>query len=120
MMTYLLLEHQGKQSERKVHKQSKQSSCTLKKTRKLQTLVRIQQVVLDFSGEPASTSSPHGKSNRRPSVMKEVSVGCFLSPLLSFLAFVPLKLFKSMVYFSNLYAAQVMVMTSSKQISGAR
>jgi hypothetical protein len=65
-------------------------------------------------------SPPRGKSNRRPSVVKEASVGCFLSPLLSFLTFVPLKLFKSMVYFSNLYATQVMVTTSSKQISGAR
>jgi hypothetical protein len=56
-------------------------------------------------------SPPNGKSNRRPSVVKEASVGCFLSPLLSFLVFVPLKLFKSMVYFSNLYAALVMATT---------
>jgi hypothetical protein len=64
-------------------------------------------------------SPPRGKFNRRPSVVKQVSVGCFLSPLSSFLTFVPLKLFKSMVYFSNIYANLVLAMTESKQISGA-
>jgi hypothetical protein len=63
---------------------------------------------------------PRGKSNRQPSVVKPESVGCFLSPLSSFLAFVPLKLLKSMVYFSNMYADSVMAKTGSKRISGAR
>jgi hypothetical protein len=52
-------------------------------------------------------------------VVKEASVGCFLLPLSSFLAFVPLKLFKAMVHFSNLYASLVMATTGSMQISGA-
>jgi hypothetical protein len=64
-------------------------------------------------------SPPGGKSNRRPSVVKEESVGCFLLPLSSFLTFVPLKLFKFMVYFSNMYAASAIATTGIKQISGA-
>jgi hypothetical protein len=64
-------------------------------------------------------SPPFGKSNWHPSVVKEELVGCFLSPLLSFLPFVPLKLWKSMVYFSNMYADSVLATTESKCISGA-
>jgi hypothetical protein len=65
-------------------------------------------------------SAPRGKSNRLPSVVKPESVGCFRSPLSSFLAFVPLKLLKSMVYFSNMYADSVILETESNLISGAR
>jgi hypothetical protein len=52
--------------------------------------------------------------------VKPGSVGCFRSPLSSFLAFVPLKVLKSMVYFSNMYADSVLVATESNHISGAR
>jgi hypothetical protein len=52
----------GEQSKRKVHKQMKQRSHTLKKRQRLQTLVGIEtQVVLDFNRKLASTSPPTRK-----------------------------------------------------------
>jgi hypothetical protein len=65
-------------------------------------------------------SPPRGKSNRNLSAVKPESVGCFRSSLSSFLAFVPLKLLKSMVYYSNMYAASVLEASQSVKISGAK
>jgi hypothetical protein len=53
-------------------------------------------------------NSPTYKSNQGKSFVKAESVGLFRLPLSSFLAFVPLKLFKSMVYYSNMYADSLM------------
>jgi hypothetical protein len=62
---------------------------------------------------------PRGKSNRGKSFVKPDSVGLFVSPLSSFLAFVPLKLFKSMVHYSNVHADSVMEQSGAQLISGA-
>ena len=69
--------------------------------------LQIQKTVLGFSEEPDNICPPRTKSNRLPSAVKPESVGCFRSSLSSFLAFVPLKLLKSMVYYSNMYADSV-------------
>lgn len=63
---------------------------------------------------------PTGKSNRGKSFVKPESVGLFVSPLSSFLAFVPLKLFKSMVFYSNMYADSVMEKSGTQLISGSK
>jgi hypothetical protein len=63
---------------------------------------------------------PAGKSNRRPTVVKQESVGCFLSPLASFLAFVPFKLIKSIVYYSNIYADSVLAASNSSERAAPR
>jgi hypothetical protein len=67
-----------------------------------------------FQWRAGQNISPH------PSVVKPESVGCFRSLLSSFLVFVPLKLLKYMVYFSNMYADLVLAATESNQISVAR
>jgi hypothetical protein len=65
-------------------------------------------------------NSPTYKSNQGKSFVKAESVGLFRLPFLSFLAFVPLKLFKSMVYYSNMYADSLMDQFGNQLISGAR
>ena len=52
--------------------------------------------------------------------MKPESVGCFVSPLSSFLAFIPLKLLKSMVYYSNMYVDSVLMAKANNLISGVK
>ncbi len=62
---------------------------------------------------------PRDKSNRGASTIKPESIGVFRTPLSSLLAFVPLKLFKSMVYFSNVYAADSMKKQGRPSIAGS-
>ena len=64
-------------------------------------------------------NAPGGKKNYGDSKVKEEHVGCFVSPLSSLMAFVPIKIFKAMVYYSNLYGHSVMEKNNTNTISGA-
>ena len=63
-------------------------------------------------------SGPMEKSVRAPSSVKETMRGHFMDPLSSFLAFIPLKVFKSMVYYSNQHALQTMKKKQTNLVGG--
>ena len=64
---------------------------------------------------PPVTISQRGKS-----VVKPDRRGCFETPLSSFFAFVPLKMFRGISMYSNAYAHDVMAKKGKPEISGAR
>ena len=68
----------------------------------------------------ASLRAPVQLSQRGRSRVKPDRVGCFATPLNSLLAFIPLKMFKSIAVYSNDYARNIMAASSSRNISGAR
>ena len=68
----------------------------------------------------ASLRPPSGLSNRRKSCVRPEMASCFNSPLSSFLAFVPPKIFKSIASFSNAYAHRCMEESGKNVIVGGR
>ena len=64
-------------------------------------------------------NAPGEKSNYGDTKVKAQHIRCFASPLSSLMAFVPMKIFKAMVYFSNIYAHGVMENNNTNTISGA-
>ena len=62
---------------------------------------------------------PVGISRDKTTTVKPEYTSFFSSPINSFLSFVPLKLFKTIVFFSNKYAHDVMSKNANNLISGA-
>jgi hypothetical protein len=63
---------------------------------------------------------PAGVSNRGATKLKPENKGFFNSPLSSFLAFVPVRIFQACTVYSNAYAHSVMSESDNNLISGAR
>ena len=63
---------------------------------------------------------PAERCEPRKSKLKEQHKHLFATPMQSMLAFLPLKIFRTMVYHSNRYAHQKMRLENTKNISGAR
>ena len=64
---------------------------------------------------PPATISQRGRSSVKPD-----RIGCFETPLSSFFAFVPLKMFRGIAMYSNAYAYDVMTKKGKPEISGGR
>ena len=67
-----------------------------------------------------SLSPPPNISKRGESQVKPERQGWFSSPILSFLAFIPFSMFKSITIYSNAYAHAVMEKSEKRTICGAR
>ena len=65
-------------------------------------------------------SPPTNLSKAGPSEVKAERKGCFSDPLSSLFAFIPFKMFKSFVIYSNAYANALMAASGKREISGAR
>ena len=63
---------------------------------------------------------PPNISKRGDSRVKPEREGCFSSPILSLLAFIPFSMFKSITIYSNAYAHAVMKKSGKRTICGAR
>jgi hypothetical protein len=64
--------------------------------------------------------SPPDISKRRDTHINPKFTGYFQTPISSFLAFIPLKMFNAFAIYSNKYAHESMAITSNNNISGAR
>jgi hypothetical protein len=65
-----------------------------------------------------STQQPIGLSNRISTHVQPNMTGLFKSPLSSFIAFCPLKVWKSIVYFTNKKAKKILLENKTRRISG--
>jgi Transposase IS4 len=63
---------------------------------------------------------PPDCSKRRPSHVIPSLTGNFVSPISSFLAFIPLKIFNSIAHYTNLYAHQAMEKSENGHVSGKK
>ena len=64
--------------------------------------------------------SPPDRSSRPPSHVVPALAGNFATPIQSFLAFIPLKIFNSIAIFSNNYAHHVMETSENRNVSGRK
>ena len=74
----------------------------------------------DFCWSTGTLPPPPDRSTRAASFVKPEAAGSFSTPIDSLLAFVPLSVFNSIAFFSNLYAHHVIESSENGNVSGKR
>jgi hypothetical protein len=74
----------------------------------------------DFRWSTGNLPPPPDCSNRRASHVIPSKTGVFATPISSLLAFIPLKIFNSIAFYSNLYAHHIIETSESGNVSGKR
>ena len=74
----------------------------------------------DFCWSTGTLPPPPDRSTRAASFVKPEAAGSFSTPIDSLLAFVPLSVFNSIAFFSNLYAHHVIESSKNGNVSGKR
>jgi hypothetical protein len=74
----------------------------------------------EFQWSTGILPPPPDRSNRRPTHVTPALTGHFTTPISSFLAFIPMRIFNSIAYYSNLYAHQCIQNSGNANISGKR